>query len=46
MRPARLAHRYALALPEVAKVTPGVKNGVELRDALEAEVVGPLLKSP
>jgi len=40
--PAGLAHRYALALPNVATVTLGVKNRVELREALEAEAAGPL----
>ncbi|MBV9328093.1 MAG: aldo/keto reductase [Chloroflexi bacterium] len=40
--PAALAHRYALTLPGVATVTLGVKNRVELRDALEAEAAGPL----
>jgi aryl-alcohol dehydrogenase-like predicted oxidoreductase len=41
-RPASLAHRYALSLPGVATVTLGVKNRVELREALEAEAAGPL----
>jgi aryl-alcohol dehydrogenase-like predicted oxidoreductase len=40
--PAGLAHRYALTLPRVATVTLGVKNRIELREALEAEAAGPL----
>ena len=39
---AGLAHRYALTLPGVATVTLGVKNRVELREALEVESAGPL----
>jgi aryl-alcohol dehydrogenase-like predicted oxidoreductase len=42
LNPAGLAHRYALTLPSVATVTLGVKNRVELREALEAEAAGPL----
>jgi aryl-alcohol dehydrogenase-like predicted oxidoreductase len=42
LHPAGLAHRYALTLPDVATVTLGVKNRVELREALEAEAAGPL----
>jgi aryl-alcohol dehydrogenase-like predicted oxidoreductase len=42
VRPAGLAHRYALTLPGVASVTLGVKNRDELREALEAEAAGPL----
>jgi aryl-alcohol dehydrogenase-like predicted oxidoreductase len=42
MRPAGLAHRYALTLAGVATVTLGVKNREELREALEAEAAGPL----
>jgi aryl-alcohol dehydrogenase-like predicted oxidoreductase len=42
LTPALLAHRYALTLSGVATVTLGVKNRVELREALEAETAGPL----
>jgi aryl-alcohol dehydrogenase-like predicted oxidoreductase len=40
--PARLAHRYALSIPGVDTVTLGVKNRDELREALAAEMDGPL----
>jgi aryl-alcohol dehydrogenase-like predicted oxidoreductase len=40
--PARLAHRYALSIPGVDTVTLGVKNRDELREALAAELDGPL----
>jgi aryl-alcohol dehydrogenase-like predicted oxidoreductase len=40
--PARLAHRYALSIPGVDSVTLGVKNRGELREALTAEIDGPL----
>jgi aryl-alcohol dehydrogenase-like predicted oxidoreductase len=39
---AELAHRYALSLPSISTVTLGVKNRVELREALAAETAGPL----
>ena len=42
MSPALLAHRYALSIPGVSTVTLGVKNRTELREALEAESLGPL----
>jgi aryl-alcohol dehydrogenase-like predicted oxidoreductase len=42
MRPAVLAHRYALTIPGISTVTLGVKNRDELRDALAAEIDGPL----
>jgi aryl-alcohol dehydrogenase-like predicted oxidoreductase len=42
VRPALLAHRYALSIPGVSTVTLGVKNREELRDALDAESQGPL----
>jgi aryl-alcohol dehydrogenase-like predicted oxidoreductase len=40
--PAGLAHRYALSIPGVDTVTLGVKNRDELREALAAEMAGPL----
>jgi aryl-alcohol dehydrogenase-like predicted oxidoreductase len=40
--PAGLAHRYALSIPGVDTVTLGVKNRDELREALAAEIAGPL----
>lgn len=40
--PARLAHRYALAMPGVDTVVLGVKNRQELADCIEAEREGPL----
>jgi aryl-alcohol dehydrogenase-like predicted oxidoreductase len=42
MRPAGLAHRYALTIPGVSTVTLGVKNRDELREALDAEAQGRL----
>ncbi|MBV9577769.1 MAG: aldo/keto reductase [Chloroflexi bacterium] len=42
LQPAFLAHRYALTLPGVATVTLGVKNRLELHEALAAEAAGPL----
>lgn len=39
---ARLAHRYALSMPELATVVLGVKNRRELADCLAAEAAGPL----
>ena len=42
VRPAVLAHRYALTIPGVSTVTLGVKNRHELREALEAESAGAL----
>jgi len=42
LRPAELAHRYALTLPGVATVTLGVKNRDELHETLAAEAAGPL----
>ena len=40
--PARLAHRYALAMPGVDTVVLGVKNRQELTECIEAESEGPL----
>jgi aryl-alcohol dehydrogenase-like predicted oxidoreductase len=40
--PARVAHRYALAMDGVDTVILGVKNRAELADCLEAEAAGPL----
>ncbi|HIE82575.1 MAG TPA: aldo/keto reductase [Dehalococcoidia bacterium] len=40
--PARLAHRYALAMPGVDTVVLGVKNRQELAECIEAEREGPL----
>jgi aryl-alcohol dehydrogenase-like predicted oxidoreductase len=40
--PARVAHRYALAMDGVDTVVLGVKNRAELADCLEAEAAGPL----
>ncbi len=40
--PAALAHRYALSLPGVSTVVLGVKNRVELDQAIAAEARGPL----
>ena len=39
---AELAYRYALSIPGVATVAVGVRNRVELTDALTAERKGPL----
>jgi len=40
--PADVAHRYALAMPDVDTVVLGVKNRAELSAALEAERAGPM----
>jgi len=42
LTPARLAHRYALSIPQVDTVVLGVKNREELRECLAAEADGPL----
>ncbi len=42
LTPARLAHRYALSMPQVDTVVLGVKNRQELRECLAAETDGPL----
>jgi aryl-alcohol dehydrogenase-like predicted oxidoreductase len=39
---ARLAHRFALSLPDLATVVLGVKNRAELEECLAAEADGPL----
>jgi aryl-alcohol dehydrogenase-like predicted oxidoreductase len=40
--PAMVAHRYALSMQGVDTLVLGVKNRVELRQALDAEAAGPL----
>ena len=40
--PARVAHRYALSLPDFGTIVLGVKNQAELAQCLEAEAAGPL----
>jgi aryl-alcohol dehydrogenase-like predicted oxidoreductase len=35
--PARLAHRYALSIPDLGSVILGVKNRDELQECLQAE---------
>ena len=35
--PARLAHRYALSIPDLGSVILGVKNREELQECLDAE---------
>ena len=37
LTPARLAHRYALSIPDVGSVILGVKNREELQECLDAE---------
>jgi aryl-alcohol dehydrogenase-like predicted oxidoreductase len=40
--PSLLAYRYALSMPGVSTLILGVKNRIELREALQAEAEGPL----
>ena len=40
--PAFIAHRYALAMPNIDTVVLGVKNRAELSQCLAAEAAGPL----
>ena len=40
--PAVVAHRYALSIPGVDTLVLGVKNRIELEQALDAEAAGPL----
>lgn len=42
VRPALLAHRYALTMPNVSTVVLGVKNRAELRECVAAANAGPL----
>ena len=40
--PAVVAHRYALSMPNVDTVAPGVKNRAELARCLAAETASPM----